>query len=126
MIEEEIIEGNKLIAEFVGLKYGWWVSQQKPLTEDKKQWCDLDGKTILGSRVYYNKDLKFHNDWNWLILVVEKIEEPGYFCMINKWTSVYTGSEIDRISITSVEGNTKIFNTWKACILFIEWYNKNK
>lgn len=45
--------------------------------------------------------------------------------MINKWSSVYTGTiGGDRVEITSVEGNTKILNTWMAVIQFIDWYNK--
>lgn len=81
---------------------------------------------IIDSFDIYNIKLEYHNSWDWLMPVIEKIEILGYFVMINKWTSVYTGSEGERISITSVEGNAKILNTWKACILFIEWYNKQK
>ena len=78
MTQEEINDYNRRCAEFLGLKRGWWISQQKPLTDDKKQWCDLDGKTFLGSKVYFDKDLKFHSDWNWIMKVVEDIEELGY------------------------------------------------
>ena len=62
---------------FFGLKYGWWIHQDKPLTDDKKQWWDIDGKTILGTRAYYNKDLMFHEDWNWIMEVLEKIEKEN-------------------------------------------------
>ena len=74
MTQEEILDYNKRCAEFLGLKRGWWISQQKPLTDDKKQWCDLDGKTFLDSKVYFDKDLKFHSDWNWIMELVEKIQ----------------------------------------------------
>ena len=76
----------------------------------------------------YNEEflLQYHLSWDWLMPVVEKIENLGYFCMINKRTSIYTGTKDQKISITTIEGNTKILNTWKAIIAFIEWYNKNK
>lgn len=64
-----------MCAEFIGLKYGWWISQEKPLTDDKKQWWDIDGKTFLGTKVYFNKDLCFHSDWNWIMEVAKKIKK---------------------------------------------------
>ena len=78
MTNKEIIEGNRLIAEFMGLKRGWWVHQEKPLIDDKKQWCDLDGKTFLGSKVYFDNDLKFHSLWDWIMPIVQRISELDY------------------------------------------------
>jgi len=66
----------------------------------------------------------FKEDWNALMQVVGKIEDLGYFCMINRWTSVYTGSKIERISVTTVEGNSKLINTYQAVVEFVKWYNK--
>lgn len=68
----------------------------------------------------------FKKDWNMLMSVIEKIEELGYFCIINKWTAIYTGSKDERTSITTVENRSKIENTYKAILIFINWYNKNK
>ena len=73
MKQQEILDYNKRCAEFLGLKRGWWIHQEKPLTEDKKQWWDIDGKTFLGTTIYYDKDLKFYSDWNWIKSVLEKI-----------------------------------------------------
>lgn len=78
MTQEEILNYNRRCAEIVGLKRGWWISQEKPLTDDKKQWWDINGKTFLGTKVYYDKDLKFHSDWNWIMQVVETIEKLGF------------------------------------------------
>jgi hypothetical protein len=75
MTQQEIQERNKQIIQMLGFKKGWWVHQQKPLTDDKKQWWDIDGKTFLGTAVYYDKDLKFHSDWNWLMEAVFFIKE---------------------------------------------------
>jgi hypothetical protein len=73
--------------------------------------------------VEYGKAGRYHKSWNNLMLTVDKIEELGYFVMINKWTSVYTGTDNERISITSVEGGTKLENTYKAILEFITWFN---
>jgi len=74
MTQEEIQERNKQIIQMIGFKRGFWIHQEKPLTDDKRQWCDIDGKTILGTRVYYDKDLQFHSDWNWLMEAVEFVQ----------------------------------------------------
>ena len=74
--------------------------------------------------------LKYHSSWDWLMPVIGKIESLGYFCMINKWTSVYTGPSASatesRIQITTVEGESKITNTYQAILQFIKWYNSQK
>ena len=131
MKQKEIIEGNKLIAQFIGLKRGWWIHQEKPLTDDKKQWCDMDGKTFLGTRVYYDKDLKFHESWDWLMPVFEKIEQISelspsinFGCGTTIWTDGAGTTRIEIFPETKKESNINI--SWKAVIEFIKWYNENK
>ena len=64
-------------------------------------------------------ELEFETSWDWIMPVVEKIESMGYFVMINKWTSVYTGTENNRIEVTTVSGKNKLQNTVKAIDIFI-------
>ena len=59
MSEQEIIEGNKLIAEFMGYKF----------IEDWHQYWRLSDKHLL-----LENELKYHSSWDWLMPVVEKIE----------------------------------------------------
>ena len=47
MKKVDIQEYNALCAQFWGLKHGWWIHQEKPLTDDKKQWCNIGGKNFL-------------------------------------------------------------------------------
>jgi len=102
MTNEEIIEGNKLIAEFIG-----W---------------DLSNKSI----TLINR-LEFNSSWDWLTSVVEKIEQlnhPVYIhgntCTIYEHVGKDHGWEIECVYPTKIEA------TYNAVIKFIEWYNKNK
>jgi len=101
-------ENNKLIAKFLGL-------QQKSIK---------GGFLKNGILVKYD-NLKFHNDWNWLMEVVEKIEN------YNEFTSVLFAPQGCAIDCFVENGfsfsndcNTKIEATYNACIEFIKWYNE--
>lgn len=100
----ETIEKNKLIAEFMGY-------------------------AIIDSHGNHKDDnYKYHSSWDWLMMVVQKIESLGFdvnikgiSCSVNKlcetntlvnWVLGDRTKKIDLVYITVVE--------------FIEWYNKNK
>lgn len=142
MKEQEILEYNKRCAEFMGLKRGWWNYQEKPLTEDKKQWLDIDGKTFLGTSVYCDKDLQFHSDWNWIMEVVEKIEVnfPKYtleweyddreeFSEEGKykayWFTLMPKDEICK-ELSDLRSQSRKEAVIQAINKFLIWYNKNK
>ena len=113
---DNIIENNKLIAEFLGFQstsLGWFDNEEHLINVEKDNTFD---------------DLKFHSDWNWLMKVVEKIENLGYgvtigmadYCIIqNDWKE-------DLKEIHSLTKNGKLLCTYNACIEFIKWYNKQK
>ena len=73
MTKKQIVENNKLLAEFMGLKEGWWISGEKK----QKQYCDIGG--FLDSKTYYASDLIFHSDWNWLIAACKKWDNLKIF-----------------------------------------------
>ena len=58
----EILEGNKIIAEFMGLHF------------HKRGW--VDAQHIDGN--YECEELKYHSSWDCIMPVVEKIEALGY------------------------------------------------
>src|SRR5437773_1868401 len=60
-IKNEVVEGNKLIAEFLGAKY-----------DGRKYWTFPDGSMKIHSPDY-SSQLKYHSSWDWLMPVVEKI-----------------------------------------------------
>ena len=119
---KNIVENNKLIAEFLVNNEGGLVKLEENIfsTIDEFEIPD-DYLTI--------KDLKYHKDWNWLMKVVEKIENLSkegetYMFSITKFSArvTYKGSRIVDLPID----NTKIEAVYDACVEFIKWYNENK
>lgn len=81
------IEGNKLIAAFMDFKV---TEKQKPHHE--LVWYDWDGA----------KDVLYHESWDWLMPVVEKINE---------------------VHPMGIAMHYKISEQYKVVVSFIQWYN---
>ena len=105
-------ENNKLIAEFIqkGSKgFGLY---------------DFDG-------CHYESDadgLNFHASWDWLMPVVEKIEDLGYDVIIRQGTCEIIGEEVNGMEYDNFEcfDAGKHITTYSAVVKFIKWHNKNK
>ena len=122
--EKQIIDGNRLIAEFMGVAphdgwYDGWELQKAGLPFS------------MGAMGNGTDSLKFHLSWDWLMFAVEKIEdlEPEFQVVIYEdeveiWRK--ENSKWEQISNVSADGSGKLRNTWLAVIEFIKWYNKNK
>ncbi len=120
---------NKLIAEFIKMEYtdvGWY-----------------DSEGILSQFIYdtvqgnCHDTLHFHESWDWLMSVLEKIATlelgddivfvkyayPRTFGMIEE----ETGKLMVRLNGFSVHTeNTLIESTYVAIVEFIKWYNNDK
>jgi hypothetical protein len=74
MTNEEIINGNKLIAEFMGGIYTpvYYHSKVGGNTY-YNEWYDCELKEVNG--IGYHAMLKFHEKWDWLIPVCKKYVE---------------------------------------------------
>jgi hypothetical protein len=136
MNEQEILEGNKILAGFMEI-------EKVNLTQS-----DIYRLTSsLYHRIFtknHCKYLDFDKSWDWLIPVVEKIESIrnkkfGWFCVyINSNNcsiqSKYLSKDIDGtlnktindVFYTDWTLDTKLESVWKACILFIEFWNKQE
>jgi hypothetical protein len=121
--QEEVIAGNKLIAEFMGVKigedkYSWRPGVQQPLEE---------------------QHLAYHSSWGWIMPVVEKISriefERRFDEDLGKWI-IWTyypvtfgmlsedGKPMVRFYCSSLHfGDTLIEAAWLAIVDFIKWYN---
>ncbi len=122
METKQILDCNKMIAEFMGVM---------PI----KGWCDGYALNKAGLPFNYGamgngtSDLKFHSSWDWLMPVVEKIEglddNEGEFdchfeilrdgCLVIAWHGE---------TIIEIYGNTKIESVWLAVVEFIKWRNE--
>jgi hypothetical protein len=111
-------EYNKLIAEFMGLSFctkhlyeGWYKNK-----EHNERICDYAG-------------LKYHNEWNSLMPVVQKIDEMGYNVTIGRiYCSITPILEDENIIASLVCGDIskKIEIVYGAVVQFIQQYNKDK
>ena len=128
---KNIIENNKLIAEFMGVFdkilstgniHSWSDAPYYYTTEDTRE------KVIKNISKYS----KYSNDWNWLMKVVEKIEsiedcvyqvdilQEG--CKILKRCCLLIDKRVGKLE----SDTTKIESVYNACVEFIKWYNKQK
>ena len=107
MTSKEIIEGNKLIAEFMG-KTIYPVRGTKEFKKWKGTPCDYE---------YF--EVKYHSSWDWLMPVCKKINESvigitldGSFAPVYRMLKGLTEINIEA--------------TWLAVVEFIKWYNQNQ
>jgi hypothetical protein len=105
MTEQEILEGNKLIAEFMGATIDE--------SNNVKFILPADGIGLAGCGL---KACRYHTSWDWLMPVVQKI-----------------GKQMDRtiLGILKHFNETQsnfwcdgIENIWEGCVQFIKWYNQ--
>ena len=79
----------------------------------------------------YLWDIKYHNSWDWLMRVVEKIESlHGAVTITKNDCEIHTFKDdnYDFMSNYNIEDDSKSTKeaTYKAVIEFIEWYNKQQ
>ena len=115
MTQEEILDYNKLCAEFLGWEYA----------KDRDIW---NPNMHHDYSFTYSINLKFHSDWNWIFEVVEAIEKLGYYtkneCIRN----------INYFNIYELENNEATFygtdNSKKEAVVeainqFLIWHKTN-
>lgn len=131
MSNEEIIEGNKLISEFMGM-----VRREPNKTYRLHQWYKPDNdlrKT--GQFIGYDDSLEYHTSWGWLMPVIEKMAKlklkyadseqeysphPNTFGMVDE-----EGNFMVRIYCSQLfHAPTLIEASWLAVVDFLKWYTK--
>ena len=126
---KNIVENNKLIAEFMGVFnkilstgniHSWSDAPFFYTTEDTKE-------KVIKNICKYSK---YDSDWSWLMRVVEKIEnlQDENNCAIYNVQIEQCFVEIiinhTSETIVEVDCNTKIQAVYQACVEFIKWYNE--
>lgn len=123
LTREERIKGNILISEYMGLLS----SPSGHIYPVGRGWCNSD-------------ILRYHEDWNWLMAVVGKIEKEKVVLIggddehtFDVWINE-DGCSVEEETHNSmgtlfterkVDGENKIDSVWRAVVKFVHWYNKN-
>src|SRR5690606_21540352 len=121
MKETEIIEGNMLIAEFVGLRFRGFAGGN-PMTGIEYEWeaevpdfLDHDAQIL----PLYDEDrpeehFRFHTSWDWLMPVVEKIEKDMHVAIQYHACNIFNAndSQVHRVA-------KKVEAVWIAVVAFI-------
>lgn len=114
------MKDNKLIAEFIGRK-----GNNNPKLYTWK------GITVLTDDIwYYISDAKFHSSWDWLMPVVEKIEDmkfgEGTTSVNVNFKQCTIEADGGLILISDIGGESKLIAVYEAVIKFIKWYNERQ
>lgn len=117
MEENEILKGNDLISQFMGLK-------EKDKGRDWHRFPIERGGCI-------TQRLKYHSSWDLVILVVDKIEKLGYDSRIlgNDSDGGYLCDFVDICNnevAWQVSYESKIKAVYAAVIDFIKWHNSKQ
>jgi len=123
------IENNKIIAEFLDWEFD-------DLSETfETPFLKLVDPNAFGNEQYSCKlqdfELEFHSDWNWLMRVVEKIEnlQDENNCAIynvqieQSFTEIIDNNTYETI-IYNIDADSKIEAVYNTVIEFIKWYNE--
>lgn len=106
MEQKEILEGNKLIAEFMNAKQ-----------DQYKQWFGHIG--YMGTQV---RDFKYNSSWDWIMPVIEKITETihnptdEYYHALNHYK--HNNYNLFDLGITS-----SLRAVHNYVVEFIKWHN---
>jgi|TARA_R110000796_G_scaffold112555_1_gene224117 hypothetical protein len=91
----------------------------------------------MSSQILQPKQMRYHLDWNWLMIIIDKIESTkddyhGYFGVyISSNGCSIQGSKLrpdisgNKVYFSQVHEPTKFESTYKCVIYFIKWYLEN-
>ena len=116
MSEQKIIEGNKLIAEFI----------YKDSFYDDGEDCYCESET--GMIDFYIENAKYHSSWDWLMRAILKINTMDNFDYSVKIFTMDCQIENSKGEIIARCGckynpDELINSVWEAVVEFIKWYN---
>lgn len=124
MENKEILEEKRIIAEFVELHE---IMLENEIKYDGGDICEKLKVRIDPFKILTLSQLKFDTSWDWLMPVVEKIEDLMYLVEIKSENVIITHNYK---AVVIIDGVRKGFNkkqaTFKAVVEFIKWYNENK
>lgn len=120
LTEKEIQDGNKAIADFVDRYKGCLISDCEDAIEVSRKISKWGNDEVI-TREFTYADLRYHTSWNWLMPVVEKIEDGQWRFEIGKHLVrvLYANSRDSVIEIDDDTFETKIEAVYRAVLAFI-------
>ena len=129
LTDKDIINGNKLIAEFMVPN---WELLKTGDYDGGIEGIDLFTAASLCAEDYSN--FRFHDSFNSLFRVIEKIEDIddglsywvtlcGHRCNIEKVINIYSDKRDLIVEYGGLHSSSKIQNYWCAVVDFIRHYN---
>jgi len=125
MTNEQIIEGNKALAEF----NEWERVYPGKAPKDNRglaQFKNKDGRFYsrpIHDGVGENATIPFNSDWNYLMPVIEKIESFGYcFFIQNESSWIKPGWASLKPKEIDILADSKIEAAFKASVEFVNWW----
>lgn len=121
MTKDQILNGNKLMAEYLGYKY---YPYTEPYGKDRVVgWVKPRSHPIMPE--FYlgrsHNDLDFNTNWNNLIRVVEKIERDNnvVVSMVGDNIAIHNYNKVFIKRLNQVYSK-RIENLWNVCLKFIK------
>lgn len=117
----EILEGNKIIAEFMD----WRIAENIKHESGEPTYIK---KENLGTSYATMDMMAYHKSWNWLMPVVEKIEvieisrNHNPVVTIEKYITII--SDNGEAPIVESQTDSRIEGAYNAVVKFIKWYNQ--
>lgn len=129
MTKQEIINSNKLIAEFMGYIYSghakaWGIGNAKNI-----------GERIFNGKMYKNvikaekfeEKLFFHSSWDWLMPVIAKCTKSFEHHQYDSEKYYHITEEIFHPDYCLSEFmNNNIMAIFERVVMYIKWYNEHK
>ena len=121
-MENEILECNKLIAEFMECFYSETFEGLLP-----NHWVNKNGEPLTS---YLDTELKYHTSWDWLMPVVDKIEKYGIieisYALVSTCRICVIGGKTEN-AFNIINDNNGALNpiiaVYSSVVEFIKWYN---
>lgn len=121
MKTEEFTNGNKLIAEFMGVAPKWNTWSKKWVYNDGF-FCYISNTDREKLLYQMEEHFKYSVSWDWLMPVVEKIEALGYDVEIgSQHVRIHNGQD-DGFNIDSWNSGSKMEAVFAECVEFAKWY----
>ena len=115
MEKKELLEGNKLVAKFMGAVPEQWYPESKMYNQSGIHYAfPYSGLFPDNTRHHHEEMLKYHSSWDWLMPVIKKILD----------TTFEEGSPFVQDDYNAVVDNIPdIEATWRGVVEFVKTFN---